>query len=442
MSDASVWRNRGFVAFLAGQFATNAGDSLYTVALLWLTLQLTGSSAVVGAVNAILLLPWLLQALAGPFVDRLPLRPLLVGSQLTQGAVVLVLPLAHGTGQLTVGVIIAVATVLMLASLVMAPMDSALLPRLVADSQLSRANSALATVTLGLDMVFDAVGGAFIAIFGATTLFLVDAGTFAVAAVLFATVTVAPLPAESTDTDETNGFETDDADIDESSEIESTGLREYLADLRVGVDALRGTVFVELTALTALANFATGVTLAILPAFGAGLDGATLYRISLDGAVIYGAMLGALGIGRLVGSVLGPRFETVPYGRFCIARGMLSGLAWVASVFAPGPALTIVLFGLAWVPVGISGVLSSTLRQRLFPTDKLGRVSAVKGTASGATLPIGSLIGGVVGSTLGIRPTLALAALGFGLAAPYVALRGPLRQLPSVSTAEPSDFGL
>ncbi|KAB7518048.1 MFS transporter [Halosegnis rubeus] len=428
MSDGSVWRNRSFVAFLAGQFATNAGDSLYTVALLWLTLQLTGSSAVVGAVNAILLLPWLLQALAGPFVDRLSLRPLLVGSQLTQGAVVLALPLAYATGRLTVGVILGVATTLMVASLVMAPMESALLPRIVADSQLSRANSALATVTLGLDMVFDAVGGAFIAVFGATTLFLVDAGTFALAAVLFATVTVAPLPEE--------------ADEDDTADADTPRLREYLADLRVGVDTLRGTAFVELTALTAFANFTTGVTLAILPAFGASLDGAILLGVPLDGAVIYGAMLGALGIGRLVGSVLGPRFETVPYGRFSIAGNAVSGVAWLASVLAPGPALTVGLFGLAWVPVGISGVLSSTLRQQLFPTEVLGRVSAVKGTASGATLPLGSLVGGVVGTLLGIEVTLALAALGFGLAAPYLAVRKPLRGLPSVSEAEPADFGL
>ncbi|PSQ53067.1 MFS transporter [Halobacteriales archaeon SW_8_65_20] len=426
MSDGSVWRNRSFVAFLAGQFATNAGDSLYTVALLWLTLQLTGSSTVVGAVNAILLLPWLLQALAGPLVDRLSLRPLLVGSQLVQGAGVLVLPLAYATGRLTVGVIVVIATLLMLASLVMTPMESALLPRIVADDRLSQANSALATVTLGLDMVFDALGGAFIALFGATALFVFDAGTFLLAALLFATVAIGPLPTASSDETSPN----------------RPLLRAYLADLRVGVDALRGTAFVELTALTALANFTTGVTLAVLPAFGAGFDGTQLYGFALDGAILYGAMLGALGSGRLLGSVLGPRFETTPYGRFSVVGNAVSGVAWLASVLVPGPALTVALFGVAWIPVGISGVLSSTLRQRLFPTEQLGRVSAVKGTASGATLPLGSLVGGAVGSALGTEVTLALAALGFGLAAPYVAFRGPLRRLPSVSDAEPADFGL
>lgn len=196
----------------------------------------------------------------GTLVDRLPLRPLLVGSQLVQGAGVLVLPLAYATDRLTVGVIVVVATLLMLASLVMTPMESALLPRIVADDRLSRANSALATVTLGLDMLFDALGGAFIALFGATALFVFDAGTFLVAALLFATVAIGSRPTASND----------------ETSPDRPLLRAYLADLRVGVDALHGTAFVELTALTALANFATGVTLAVLPAFGAGFDGARL----------------------------------------------------------------------------------------------------------------------------------------------------------------------
>jgi len=102
--------------------------------------------------------------------------------------------------------------------------------------------------------------------------------------------------------------------------------------------------------------------------------------------------------------------------------------------------LTIVLFGLAWVPVGISGVLSSTLNQRVFPTDLLGRVSATKGTASGATLPLGSLVGGAVAEALGTPTTMALAAIGFAFTAVYVLFRPRLRGLPAVSVATPGDF--
>lgn len=415
-----LWRNGDFRRFVAGQFTTNAGDSLYTVAVLWLAFELSGSTLVTGALNAILLLPWLLQVVAGPLVDRLPLRSILVGSQVVQGVVVLVLPIAAVTGHLRVGVLFVVAPVLMGASLVMAPMETALLPRIVDDERLSEANSALATVTLGLDMVFDAIGGGIIAVFGATTLFVADSLTFAVAAVLFAGITLG-----------TPGASGGPVESDDGGPSVRSVLASYASDLRAGVETLRGTLFVELVLLTAVANFATGVTLAILPAFGDGLGGPALY----------GLMLGALGVGRLVGSVVGPYVEGVPYGTVLLWQGLGAG-CWVAAVLAPSQALTVVLFGLAWVPAGAAGVLSSTLNQRLFPADLLGRISATKGTASGATLPLGSLLGGIVAEVLGTTTTMALAAGGFAFTAIYVLLRRRLRRLPAVAVAEPADFGL
>jgi MFS family permease len=415
-----LWKNRDFRRFFAGQFTTNAGDSLYTVAVLWLAFELSGSTLVTGALNAILLLPWLLQVIVGPLVDRLPLKSILVGSQVVQGVVVLVLPLAAVTGHLRVGVLFVVAPVLVLATLVMAPMETALLPRIVDDDRLSEANSALATVTLGLDMVFDAIGGGIIAVFGAITLFVIDSLTFAVAAVLFAGITLGT-PGDSGGSMETG---------DDGPAVRSV-LGSYVSDLRAGVEILRGTLFVELIMLTAVANFAAGVTLAILPAFGDGLGG----------PAFYGLLLGALGIGRLVGSVIGPYVEGVPYGLVLLSQG-LGASCWVAAVLVPSQALTVVLFGMAWVPAGVSGVLTSTLDQRLFPADLLGRISATKGTASGATLPLGSLVGGVVAEALGTTTTMALAAGGFGFIAVYVLLRPRLRRLPAVDAATPADFDL
>jgi hypothetical protein len=409
----SLWRNRDFRRFFGGQFVTNAGDSLYTVAVLWLVHDLTGSTLLTGLANAVLLLPWLLQVLAGPVVDRLPLRPVLVGSQVLQGMLVLLIPLAAAVGTLHVGVLFAVVPLLTLATLLMAPMQAALVPRLVADDNLSRANSALATVTLGLDMVFDALGGVFIAVFGATALFLFDAATFAVAGLLFAGIAV-----QQTDAS------------DESDGPDESVLGSYAADLRAGIDVLRGSVFVELILTTAVANLAIGVTLAILPSFGDGLGG----------PAVYGLLLGALGVGRLVGSVVAPSLERVPFGWLLLVGHSLAAGCWVAAVAVPSPTLTVILFGLAWVPAGASGVLTATLNQTVFPTSVLGRVSSVKGTASGATLPLGSLGGGLVAELLGTTMTMGLAAAGFGFTGLYVLVRPRIRRLPAVADADAASF--
>ena len=123
---------------------------------------------------------------------------------------------------------------------------------------------------------------------------------------------------------------------------------------------------------SAVLNFTVGVTLAILPAFGD----------SLGGAAVYGLLLGALGTGRLVGSASASYFEDVAYGRLKIATFLLSALLWLGSVYSLSLVLTVRLFGLAWVSDGIDGVMIETLNQKVFPSDLLGRVSAILSVVS------------------------------------------------------------
>lgn len=404
-------RNRNFRRYLVGTFVSNAGDSLYSVAILWLVFELSGSTVMTGIANSLLLLPYLLQIVAGPLVDRLPLKAVMVGTQAVQGVVVLALPLAAYTGTLSVELILVLIPALSLMTLVAAPVQATLVPRIVAEDQLSRGNTALATVTLGLDMLFDALGGLFIAVFGATTLFLLDSVTFAVAAVLFAGMTI---PA-----------------VDGGNE-RGSAVGAYLADMRAGIEILRGTVFVDMLFTSAVFNFAVGVTLAILPSVGAGLGG----------PAFYGLLLGALGVGRLVGSVSAPVLNGVAYGRLVAGTHLIGAVCWFGSVYAPSALLAVPMFGLAWIAAGLNDVLTETLNQRVFPADRLGRVSAIKGTASTATLPLGSLLGGGIAAVLGTEATMALAALGFGFVGSYFALRPSLRTLPAVSGAEPADFGV
>ncbi len=303
-SHPPLWRNRNFLSLFAGLFVTNAGDSLYSVATMWLVFELSNSTFLTGVANSLLLLPFLVQIVAGPIVDRFPVQRVLLVSQAVQGAVVLVLPLAASTGHLSTGLILVTVPVLSVMTVVTDPARASIVPRIVADHQLSRGNSALATVSLGLDMVFDALGGAF------------------------------------------------------------------------------------------------------------------------------------------VGSVIAPRLKTLPLGQLTAVSFTVGSLLWLGSVLVSSTLLTVVLFGLAWIGAGANGVLVSTVNQRVFPTDVLGRVTAIKGTAASATLPVGSLVGGTVAVIVGPSTTVALAAGGFGFVGLYHALRTPLRRLPATSDISAADFGL
>lgn len=410
----SPLRNRPFRRFLLGRLVTNAGDSLFSVAVLWLVFDLSSSTAVTGVASALTLLPFVLQVLGGPLVDRLPTGPLLVGSQLLQGAVVLVLPLAAATGHLSVPLLLAAIPVVALASVVMDPIETTVVPHLLGPGQVSRGNSLLATVTLGLDVVFEAVGGGVVALVGAPALFVADAATFGLATVCFLGMGEAAL--------ETDGS-ADPAPL-------RTVLREFVADLREGVALVRGTPFVAQVGTSAGINLCVGATLAVLPAIGDGLGG----------PAVYGLLLGGLGVGRVAGAWVAPWLTDRPFGVVMGVASLVSAAAWYASSLAGHPLVVALLFGLAWVPSSATGVLVSTLNQRAFPESVLGRVSTLKGTASGLLLPVGSLVGGAAGEVLGATTVLGLGAAGFLARGVYFLCRRRLRTLPAVARARPADL--
>jgi hypothetical protein len=68
------------------------------------------------------------------------------------------------------------------------------------------------------------------------------------------------------------------------------------------------------------------------------------------------------------------------------------------------------------------------LRQRLIPSDKLGRANATLRTVVWGTMPLGTLLGGALGSTIGIVPTLVAGAVIAACAIPWL-LTAPIRAL-------------
>lgn len=93
-----LWQNPDFCRFFLGRFVTNVGDSLYSIAIMWLVFDLTNSTFLTGMTSSLLLLPYMLELIAGPFVDRFRIKPLLIGSQLYQGGIMLVLFIGAYTG--------------------------------------------------------------------------------------------------------------------------------------------------------------------------------------------------------------------------------------------------------------------------------------------------------------------------------------------------------
>ena len=76
--ESKLW-NRNFFLLWQGQLVSAFGDALYTIALSFFVLELTGSTAVMGTIMALVTVPKvLLGPLLGIMVDRVDRKKLIV----------------------------------------------------------------------------------------------------------------------------------------------------------------------------------------------------------------------------------------------------------------------------------------------------------------------------------------------------------------------------
>ncbi len=187
-------------------------------------------------------------------------------------------------------------------------------------------------------------------------------------------------------------------------------------------------LLVRITASTATSNLFSSMSGALLVLYvlrDLELTEATVGLIFSTGAV--GGLCAAVATTRISRRVGEGR--TIPLA--ALAGVPFAALTPLAAVLPALPALLVGSFGLFFTVV-VYNVTQVSFRQRLCPRPLLGRMNASIRFVVWGTMPIGGFLGGVLGSQLGLVPTLWVAVAGSGLAVLPVLL-SPLitmRELP------------
>ncbi|HEY3707780.1 MAG TPA: MFS transporter, partial [Amycolatopsis sp.] len=145
-----------------------------------------------------------------------------------------------------------------------------------------------------------------------------------------------------------------------------------------------------------------------------------------------GLVLAVSEVGGVVGALLIGRLAT----RFGTARAFLLCEAFAAPAMLIGPAGGLVCFVIAGVAVSAglvaSNVVAGAFRQGYCPPELFGRITACSAVVNYGTIPLGGLLGGILGQTLGVRETmLVMGAVQLAaLAIPVFSPLRPLRDFP------------
>ncbi|MBG9595393.1 MFS transporter [Bacillus mycoides] len=403
-----ILKNRNFLLMFLGRIFTNIGDSLYYVAAMWLVYKLSGNPFYSGLAGFLTLLPSTLQFLTGPFVDRWSIKNTLVITQILQCILILIIPITHYFDLLTVQLLLIIMPIVAFIEQFAYPAQSKALPLLLHKTQLLKGNSLFSFAYQGIDLICTTLSGILVALLGAITLYVIDSFTFAITALLFFSL---KMPQQA----ETNT---------------SLSTKQYFSDLKEGFSIVFRSLMGVFLIGSVVANFSIGMTMAILPSFAD----------SLGGVKSYGFFLAAISAGSLIGALFSSWVGKRNVGRVSIIGFATGAIFWFLSTIVPFQWLSIILFGLAWIPIGATNILFATISQIVIPNQYIGRINTVIGSMGKIAMPFGSLIGGYTANVFSSQLIFALASIGILFISLVWLLHPKLRALPKADEITADTF--
>ena len=394
----------GFAKLWGATAVSNVGDGVYATALPLLAASLTRDPLLVSLVSFAEWLPWLLFGLlSGALLDRWDRRRVMWTVDAARFAIVGGLALAVLMDRASIALLAAVGFLLGTGQTLVDTGAHSILPALVSrDAQrLERANGRLAgTQIVTQELAGPPVGGLLFSL-TAWVPFAVDAVSFAAGSALVASIRGHFGPA-------TGELGSDGRRTTLRSEI-AEGLR-WLAAHRV----LRATA-----AMVAVVNLLAAGGGAVMVLFAQ-------ERLGLD-AVGFGLLLSGSAVGGVLGSLVAARsVAVVGTARIIVGAMIVSALAFLAFGLSSDPRLAGVLMGVVGFMTVVFNVVVGALRQALTPDRLLGRVISAFRLFSYGSVPVGSLLGGVLARSFGLRAPFLVA----GIVIPVVALLC----LPAINT--------
>jgi predicted MFS family arabinose efflux permease len=408
-----LYRDRRFATYWTGQAVSELGDRVSELALPLIAITSLGASTIdVGVLTAAVWAPQLLSLFIGAWVDQQPhKRRLLIVSDVLQALAVATLPLVWWFGSLSLVQLVAVALVAGVGRTLSQTAYAPFFASLVTRDRYVEANTLLSTTRSGSFVVGPALGGALIQALGAPVAMVIDAVSFVFSAHMISRVRVTERPP------------TDDAETLVRRAAQGFGYlwrHPYLAPSLRCCTTLNFFSFVAVSLVVLYASRTLGLSAgAIGLAFGVGALGGLL------GAVLTGRIARWIGPGYTI--AVGAVLFSAPYALVPLASGPdWAKAAVLALVEAIGG------FGIMLFDINLNALQTAVVHD-----DLRSRVSGAFSTVNYGIRPLGALVGGVLGSFLGVGPTLVLAAVGGTLSFLWL-VRSPILSTSAIEDLQPA----
>ena len=320
--------------------ASELGDALHYIALMWFAFDVGGAGGVI-AVRLADSIPALLFGLHGGLAaDRFSRKRLMIGADLVRGVVLVPVAIAGLMGSLPLWGLIVASFVLEAATSYFAPAYGALIPTLVDRPNVQRANALVQSTAQSVSIGGWALAAAFLTFMPVSVFFAVNAASFLVSAALLARLR--------------HGGEHD-------GHLTAPRLRAGLAELRPRPYLLAGVAALGVAVTITSGSWIAGVPKLVRDTLHHGAGGFSLLMV----AYAFGSILGGLYLARV----------------HIVHKARAGLLAWI--MYLPGygllalaGVLPVAMLGAFFAGIGQSSavVLLTSAAQEEVPDHLLGRV--------------------------------------------------------------------
>jgi MFS family permease len=354
------------------------GDGVAYIALAFAILQISHNSPTAvgvvlacrqGAAAAI-------TVAAGVIADRLPRHLVLVAVASVQAVVQAVVGILLVGGNATVALLAVLGVVYGCADGFVIPAQNGLVPAVVSSVRLQQANALLGLSRSILGFGAPALGGILVSAGSPGAAILVDAASFAVAAVLLVRVRVA-------------------------SREDIVAPEPFLRELRYGWGEFRRQRWIFNTIVFfGIGNFAGQAWSVLAP---------LVVKEHYGGATQFGLVGSLFGLGLIAGGVVALRWHpTRPLLVSCIAAAPFGLGTWMLAFLVPFPVLLAAQV-VAGAGLALHLALWFTVFQQQVPEGARARVSSYDALGSFVLIPLGTAVAGPLAGVIGIRATLLVA---------------------------------
>lgn len=375
---------RNFGLYAVGRFVSMIGSGIQMIAIPLYILDLTGSGAMMGIFTFLNWLPTLAMApFAGVLGDRWNRKKIMVNTDFARGSLILILALLAVTNNMNIYILFVCQVIISLLDSIFVSSTAAMIPELVKEDDLMRANSLMASLSSISWIVGPILGGVVYGFGGIKMVFLINGVSFVLSAISELFIKY----------------------VSKTQSKEKLALENVKRDFKEGFSFIKGN-----RNLLTLLIFFCSINFLMNPAFAVVIP-FVMKKVIGFSPETYGVIQSTFMVGLLAGNILIASILAKKSSKLLIKLGLFgttSITVFLALSFFPesvsyfgGPTLKLVtVLGSLLAVMGIFNALLNTPiqtnMQKLIPNKLRSRVSSVSMVITQAGVPLGAVVYGVL----------------------------------------------